>query len=153
MKPGKGFVKITQTWDGKPISEDWPRGATIIVYRRISGRPEFLILHRIYEGPAYEGDWAWTPPSGARYPGEDIRVCAVRELREETGLEIPLQETDFGIPEWVVYLVEAGGAEGIVLSPEHDRFAWVEAAEALDRCKPDVVRRPIQLAAQWLGVM
>ena len=39
-----------------------------------SGRDEFLLLHRVAPGgPDYEGEWAWTPPAGARQPREDLK--------------------------------------------------------------------------------
>lgn len=82
------------TWDGKPISPDPPYGASIIVYRPSAKGRRFLILHRAHRGPAYEGEWAWTPPSGARYPGEPVEQCAQRELAEETGLRLSLQRVE-----------------------------------------------------------
>ncbi|MGH2371606.1 MAG: NUDIX domain-containing protein, partial [Chloroflexota bacterium] len=95
------------TWDGLPISDEVPHGATVVVFRRLTGGTEFLLLHRAHNGPAYEGDWAWTPPSGARFPGEPIAVCARRELREEAGLELDVVPADCGTPSWQVYVAEA----------------------------------------------
>ncbi len=68
------------TWDGKPISPEPPFGASVVVYRRGAAGVEFLILHRAHSGPEFDGDWAWTPPSGARLPHEPILACAEREL-------------------------------------------------------------------------
>ena len=88
---------MTQTThDGQPITPDPPFGASIIVYRRTGDQVEFLILHRAHHGIAYEGDWAWTPPAGARWPGEPPDEGAQRELKEETGLETPIQPTNHG---------------------------------------------------------
>lgn len=86
---------MTQTThDGQPIAPDPPFGASIIVYRRTADQVEFLILHRAHHGIAYEGDWAWPPPAGARWPGEPPNEAAQRELKEETGLETPIQPTN-----------------------------------------------------------
>src|ERR1700722_21017802 len=79
--------ELEHTWDGLPIAPDNPRGAMVVV-RRADGRGghEYLMLHRALQGPDYEGDWAWTPPSGSRQPGESVLAAARRELTEETGL-------------------------------------------------------------------
>jgi 8-oxo-dGTP pyrophosphatase MutT (NUDIX family) len=60
------------------------RGATIVVHRG----DELLILRRVEHHE--DGNWEWTPPSGMAEAGETSYACAVRELREETGLELPL---------------------------------------------------------------
>ena len=139
--------KNCTTWDGKPIGDEPPLGATVIIYRRKQEHVEFLILHRSQAGSDYEGDWAWTPPSGARYPDESIDTCAKRELLEETGLDLMLQLAPYGTDEWSVYLAEAGSDDNIRLGPEHDRFGWVNLEDAIDRCKPDRASRPFRLIA------
>lgn len=90
------------TWDGKPVAAEPPFGASIIVCRKAGEGHEFLVLHRGQQGPDFSGDWAWTPPSGARYPGESIYDCARRELREETGLSLPMRCTELGSLEWAI---------------------------------------------------
>src|SRR5215467_11964263 len=82
---GGGEGQFT-TWDGEPISREPPHGATVVVASRAPGGWRYVLLHRAHRGPAWEGDWAWTPPSGSRKPGEEVAACAARELREETGL-------------------------------------------------------------------
>lgn len=118
----------------------------IVVYRCAPNGTEFLLLHRAHRGPHYDGEWAWGPPSGARYPGEAIDVCATRELREETGLRLPLQSTGIGAPQWPVYLAQAPLGATITLSAEHDKHAWLPKAEAIRRIKPEVVRASFRSA-------
>ena len=72
------------TWDGKPVSSDPPFGVTIIVRRRSPLAETYLLLHR--SNTDDDEEWAWTPPSGARFPSEPVAECAKRELGEETGL-------------------------------------------------------------------
>ena len=130
------------TWDGQPISPEKPYGVTIVVYRRGAEGLEFLILHRTGQGE--EGDWAWTPPSGARHPGEEVEACARRELFEETGLERVPAWTDCGTEDWWVFVAETLREGKVILSVEHDRFAWVSPEVAVQKCHPEVVSLPLQ---------
>lgn len=129
------------TWDGQPISPEKPYGVTIVVYRRTPEGMGFLVLHRA--GQNEEGDWAWTPPSGARHPNEAVEACARRELFEETGLELVLNLTDCGTEDWWVYIAEAQREGEVSLSVEHDRAKWVSPMEVCRICAPDVVSLPL----------
>lgn len=144
-----------QTWDFQPISAEKPHGATIIVYRRAPQGIEYLILHRAFYGADYEGEWAWSPPSGARLPGESLAGCASRELHEESGFRLVLQVTAFDSPDWAVFMAEASPQDSQVVDltggqGEHDRFAWVTLEEAVKRCQPAVVHQPILQVDQAL---
>jgi len=138
------------TYDGSPIAKEPPFGATIIVYRKVDTKLQFLLLHRAHSGPDYEGDWAWTPPAGARQPGEDIIECAERELLEEVGLRLALQPTEFGTTEWRVYAAMANDGHNVVLDEEHDRYEWT-SLEHVSRCKPDFVASHIVQVSEMLG--
>lgn len=65
----------------------------MVVYRR-APEVEVLVLHRSAGGAALEGDWAWTPPAGTRFPAEPIDHCAARELHEELGLDLQPQPVE-----------------------------------------------------------
>lgn len=137
------------TWDGNPIASEAPYGAAVVVFRRGPSGPEFLLLHRAQRGPEYEGDWAWTPPSGARRPGEAVEACAQRELLEEAGLQAPLRRVDDGAQSWAVFCAEVGPDASVRLHDrEHDRFQWVSLDEAVRRCRPSQVARGIELAGR-----
>lgn len=140
------------TWDGLAISPTPPFGTSIIVYRRGQQGVEFLLLHRAQDGPAQEGDWAWTPPSGARLPNEPVDDCARRELQEETGLTLPIQATGRGQESWAIYYVEVSADQIVTLDVEHDRYAWVTLDEALTRCQPAVVAEGIEYVARLLSI-
>jgi ADP-ribose pyrophosphatase YjhB (NUDIX family) len=144
--------ELLTTWDGLPISPDAPFGASIIVYRRGPQGVEFLVLHRAHEGPDYEGEWAWTPPSGARLPNEPVDDCAQRELREETGLSLPMHATGHGLESWAIYWAEANVDDPVILDAEHDRYAWVTLDEALARCLPVRVGEGVAHVARMLSV-
>jgi ADP-ribose pyrophosphatase YjhB (NUDIX family) len=140
-----------RTYDGLAITRDPPFGASVVVYRRGEASIEFLLLHRAHQGPDYEGDWAWTPPAGARWPGEHPDDGARRELKEETGLALPLQRTAHGTADWLVYRAEASLVSTVVLGAEHDRYAWLSAEEASARCAPEQVAAQILFVARQLG--
>lgn len=136
------------TWDGLPISDEKPYGITAVVFRQAPGGPELLMLHRADRGGDYEGEWAWTPPAGARLPGEAVEDCARRELSEETGLVLELQPTACGTDDWPVYLAEAPTGAVVVLDAEHDRYEWLPPAAAIERCLPPAAREPLRAASR-----
>jgi 8-oxo-dGTP pyrophosphatase MutT (NUDIX family) len=139
------------TWDGLPVAEDWPHGATVVVWRRLADEGiQLLLLHRAHRGPDYAGDWAWTPPAGSRFPGEDVDVCAARELHEEAGLELAMTRFERD-PEWATYVAEAAADAVVTLHDrEHDRYQWVGVETALALVKPDRVRETIGFVANLL---
>ena len=61
------------------------RSAGVLVYRRMSIGPEFLLAHP--GGPfwAKRDEGAWSIPKGMVEAGEDILAAARREFEEETG--------------------------------------------------------------------
>ena len=136
-----------RTWDGKPVSPEPPFGASVLVYRRVHGELEWLVLHR--RRAATGGDWAWTPPSGARLPDRPVDECAKRELWEETGLRVPIERTRAGTEEWVTYVAVETDHHEITLDEVHDHFEWVTGEEAGARCQPavvaDTIRRGVAL--------
>jgi len=108
---------------------------------------EFLLLHRAHQGPDYEGEWAWTPPSGARHRGESIEACAQRELKEETGLDLAIEPVPGGPADWPIFRAEVVGDVEIALSAEHDRWQWASYEQALSLCQPQQVAAGIKLVA------
>jgi 8-oxo-dGTP pyrophosphatase MutT (NUDIX family) len=140
------------TWDGEPVSRDRPHGATIVVASRGPEGWRYVLLHRAHHGPAWDGDWAWTPPAGSRKPGEDITACAVRELHEETGLRASPQPVITGDVGWAVFALEVPwGTVAAVDGTEHDRLEWVTYAEACRRCRPAALAASFIAGAQALG--
>lgn len=141
------------TWDGLPVARDRPNAVAIVVWRKRRGRTEFLLLHRLAAGGAdFEGEWAWTPPAGARQPGEAPDAAAARELREEIGLALPLTPIPeaSASDEVALYVAKAPLNTEVVLDDEHDRFLWLPLAEALPRCLPSVVASGLANAAAWI---
>jgi 8-oxo-dGTP pyrophosphatase MutT (NUDIX family) len=144
---------VERTWDGLPVARERPFAVSVVVWRPGASSREFLVLHRLAPGgSAFEGDWAWTPPSGARFPGEEPDDAARRELYEETGLALELVPArGAAATEYVaVYVAQAAPDDRVVLDAEHDRFEWLSLEAALDRCLPPVVAEGLARAAAWL---
>src|SRR5262245_30748462 len=105
---------------------------------------EFLVLHRAPEHDAY-----WHLVAGMVEEGESATEAAVRELAEETGLEVdvvdlghsfayPLEEQfrrlyGPGVVEVVVDCFAAHAPAGWepTLNEEHDEYRWCWAEEAV----------------------
>jgi 8-oxo-dGTP diphosphatase len=77
-------------------------------------------------------------PGGKLDPGESVEACAVRELREETGIDAAVADaTTFAavlVDGWVVPGVRVAVPDGVepeVREPEKfGAFAWVDPAQA-----------------------
>ena len=141
-------MTLSSTWDGLPVADEPPYGAMVVVFRRMQEEIELLVLHRRAPGPpGYGGDWAWTPPSGARLPGETIDACASRELAEEAGLSLECLRVDV-VLEWAIYVAEAPREAAVTLDAEHDEYRWLDLEQALELCRPVVVRESLELAVE-----
>ena len=104
-----------------------------LVYRDVDGAREVLVAHR----PRYDD---WTFPKGKLDEGESLIECALREVREETGLECEvgryLGTTRFDsgrgqlkeVSYWAMHPV------GSVFEPndEVDEIAWLSQQELAD---------------------
>jgi 8-oxo-dGTP pyrophosphatase MutT (NUDIX family) len=141
------------TWDGEPVSREPPHGATVVVAALAPDGWRCLLLHRAHHGPSWDGDWAWTPPAGSRKPGEAVTACAVRELREETGLAASPRPVATEDIDWAVFALEVPwGTEIAVDGTEHDRFEWVTVAEVLRRLRPAAVSESFRTACAAMGL-
>ncbi len=85
--------------DGSPANRDLVRGEPIpaglfhlvceILVRHTDG--DFLLMQRDFRKPNYGGYYEATA-GGSALKGEDKLACAIRELREETGISVTCLE-------------------------------------------------------------
>ena len=108
--------------------------AGAIPWRATPAGVEVLLIHR----PKYD-DWSW--PKGKLDEGESIAECAVREVREETGLRItlgqPLEATPYAVkgkPKIVYYWAAKIplGTEPVPDGGECDQVRWLPAEQAAE---------------------
>jgi 8-oxo-dGTP pyrophosphatase MutT (NUDIX family) len=114
---------------------------SVYVARRTEQGPLWLLMRRREDGRGYGG--VWQQVTGSLEAGEKPDQAAVREVKEETGLEVVrLYSADtlesFFEPStqsiWVnpVFLAIVAG-QVVTLSDEHDDHAWLTTAEAIER--------------------
>ncbi|MCL6450511.1 MAG: NUDIX hydrolase [Acetobacteraceae bacterium] len=107
----------------------------------------------------------WSLPKGLIDPGESEAAAALREVREETGVEgtveARLGETSYyyfdadrgRIAKRVVYfLVRAQSSEPVPQKGEVAEVAWVPAGEVLERAAYANLRPVLEEALRRLGV-
>lgn len=91
---------------------------------------ELLLLQRSENSKNFAG--AWEPPGGKSIKGEEVGETALREVREESGLEIKLSSvagvTEFELPHLRVAILyfhahTVGGTPRI--SSEHRHLRWI----------------------------
>ena len=74
---------------------DYPTFAVtvdVVIMSVVDGRLMVLLVRR--QADPYEG--AWALPGGFKHPDESLDAAAVRELREETGVDAPKHLAQFG---------------------------------------------------------
>ena len=135
-KRGRSSVRHTSKSRLQPVQR--AVSAEGIVYRLTDGGAEFAICGR-------DSDGVWGLPKGTPNPGESLEQTAVREVSEETGLEVRLVDK-IGVIEywfsregvryhkWVhYYLMEAIGGDTSKHDVEYDRVEWFPAEVALKK--------------------
>jgi len=126
-----------------------------VVYRHLGDEVEIVLCGRIEEG-------LWALPKGTIEQGETIEETALREVEEETGLSVAIEdglgEVRYGFlaEDGLVYdkrvshhLMVATGGDVSLHDAEYDEVRWLPVAEALRLMRyageRDIVERAVRL--------
>jgi len=137
--PGGGRRRgVTSNASQKPIRRAMSAGG--VVYREQDGHIEIILVAR----PAHN---LWALPKGTPEAGESVEATALREVREETGLEVEIVgeigtihyrytiASEGVLVQKVVhhFLMEPVGGDMALHDHEYDVVAWVDIHEAPGR--------------------
>ncbi len=126
-----------------------------VVFRRHSGNIEFLLIKN-----KKGGNWGF--PKGHIELGEDEHATAMREVREETGLEVRLLEGFRVLSEYrprgkifkqvVFFIAEMpDGGEVVPQQAEVDRYIWADFGLAMRTFRFNNDRNVLTKARNWLN--
>lgn len=128
--------------------------AGIVVYQE-----KILIIQRSSGDEAYPG--LWELPSGKRDFLEPSQKALVREVKEETGIDVktvmPVSVFEFKVEKpneirdatQISFLVKPIGKPKVKLSNEHQNFAWIDEKELdkyeLSKETKEVIRKALEI--------
>jgi 8-oxo-dGTP pyrophosphatase MutT (NUDIX family) len=127
-----------------------------VVYRELDGRVQVALAHR--RTPPL-----WALPKGTPDSGETIEETAVRETREETGLEVEIERRLGSIRYFFVrgttrfnktvhfFLMRSSGGSPDDHDAEFDEVRWVDIPEALALLTHTTERSVVEEAAAALN--
>jgi 8-oxo-dGTP pyrophosphatase MutT (NUDIX family) len=128
-----------------------------VVYRRTPQGPEVALCGRIRDG-------VWGLPKGTPNPGESLDQAAVREVSEETGLQVAIERKIDTIEYWFArdgvryhkfvhhYLMVPIGGSTADHDSEYDLVEWFPAEQAVKtlsyRNEVEVLRKAIAMLSE-----
>ncbi|MEM3839329.1 MAG: uracil-DNA glycosylase family protein [Candidatus Micrarchaeaceae archaeon] len=144
---------------GKYMKSEYSAGA--FVYKKSKGRTLFLVLKR---GIGRRGV-AGTPdlPKGHIENGEDAKAAAIREIREETGIEpafLPFFKEDTAyafrdngelIRKKLTLFICDSGRQRVRISREHSGYEWMGYEKALRAIPFSNIRKLLQRVNEYIN--
>ncbi|KAL7073091.1 hypothetical protein ACQ4LE_008103 [Meloidogyne hapla] len=135
------------------------RAAGLLIYRKNANIVEYLFLQ------ASKLSHHWTPPKGHVDPGENEWQAAIREVKEESGIDANEQLTiikDFKhemfyyvkseLKRVTYWLAKANDSNiQVTLSHEHLEFRWVNYEDALDLVTREEMKEMLEKADDYIN--
>jgi len=127
-----------------------------VVYRDLDGRTQIAVAHR-------RAPLLWALPKGTPDAGETMEETALRETREETGLEVEIERPLASIRYFFVrgttrfnktvhfYLMRSTGGSPDDHDHEFDEVRWLDVPEALALMTHATERTVVEEAATLLS--
>ena len=147
-----------------------------VVHRRVNGRVEAALCGRAISPKEDKGgatadspsaqSYSWSLAKGTPEPGETLEQTALREVREETGLEVEIDAPLGTIQYWFsrrdlairyhktvhYYLMAPIGGGTDLHDPEFDVVQWFPSEEALEALtyanEAEVLRRALEVLSK-----
>ena len=130
-------------------------GIVVYYHDKDTNTVQYLLLH--YPG----GHWGF--PKGKVEKGENLRDAAMREVKEETGLEAkPVGNFSQSITYYfrdrdgstvdkeVTFFVAEVTVKEVTLSEEHQDYVWLPIADALEKLTYNNSRQLLRMANQYV---
>jgi 8-oxo-dGTP pyrophosphatase MutT (NUDIX family) len=129
-------ARLTETPGRKPTVRATSAGGIVV---RFTGSGPDIVLGRRQRS---RDGVTWTLPKGTPDPGESIEATALREVREETGLDVRIAGTVGAIQYFFVqggtrihktvhyFLMQATGGDTANHDDEFDEVRWVPLSDA-----------------------
>lgn len=133
--------------------------AGVVLWRHGAAGVEFLLLKN-----ARHGSWGFA--KGHLEEGEDLYAGALREVAEETGLRLGIEDLLAGFADTSIYRPEAGTERykrvvyllagsplktDLQFSDEHTDYAWLDASAAMERLEHEDLKRTVARASLRLS--
>lgn len=139
------------------------RSAGIIIFRNTPKGREYLIVHASGTGEGTSRPDFWDFPKGLLEKGEKGIDAAVREAKEEVGVENFLFVEGFKetvryftrregrpVPKFVVMFLAEVKDDKVKLSWEHDKYEWLIFREGYKRISRRQMKEALEKAEKFL---
>ena len=131
----------------------------VCIFRRISGKPQYLLLQRTDNEDLYPG--LWQIVTGSIKKNESAVTAALREVKEETGLNVkrfwsvPVVDSYYdlrndAVQTVPVFSVEVDDISDVCLSNEHQCYKWLVYKDANKRIVWPGQRQALEIVHKYI---